>query len=78
MSRKSQKRKLRDMKHLRAIEAYNRTYNNWRRREPSKWHIFTWLRWRSEKPRKPKDAVEYDELIGKHGRYWERSPWRWY
>lgn len=62
MSRKSQKRKLRDMKHLRAIQVYNRAYNNWRRREPSKWRIFTWLRWRSEKPRKPKDAAEYDEL----------------
>ena len=78
MSRRSQKRKLRDKKHLRAYKIYSKAYCEWKRREPPVWRIFTWLRWKSERPYKPKDAVEYDELYDKYGRYWERITWRWY
>ena len=35
-------------------ENYRKRYDNWRNREPSKLRIFAWLRWKSEKPMKPK------------------------
>lgn len=74
MSRRSQKRKLRDKKHQRAYEIYWEAYCKWKRREPPMWRIFAWFRWASEEPRKPKDAAEYDELYDK---YAVKPIWRW-
>lgn len=28
--------------------------SQWYKRQPSRWRIFAWLRWKSEEPKKPK------------------------
>lgn len=76
MSRRSKKRKLNN-KHLEnAWRRYNKAYNEWSRREPPMWHIFSWLKWKSERPYKPKTASEYEAASEEYGwtkdRYWIR------
>lgn len=77
MSIRSQKRKLKDdSRQKKAFELYWRLYRKWEEREPSRWRIFAWLKWKSECPVKPKGADEYAELYDKHYT-WRR--WRyWY
>lgn len=67
MSRRSQKRKLNNKHYQRAFVEYWQAYNRWKAREPSRWRIFKWLKWKSERPHKPKAATEYAELHEKYG-----------
>ena len=71
MSRKSKRRKLNN-KHLEnAWRRYNKAYGKWSRREPPIWRIFAWLRWRHERPYKPKTASEYEAAEKEFG--WKRE-----
>lgn len=50
-------------------EYYYRRMRKWKEREPSRWHIFKWLKWKREKPVKP-------DWLDK----WEKqnlNPWEW-
>ena len=78
MSRRSQKRKLKDGKHERAWQIYWEAYNKWLRREPPWWRIFAHYKWRCERPYKPKDADEYGALYEKYcyHRRWKLYGWR--
>ena len=75
LSRRSKKRKIYDKHHKRSWEVFQKKYDKWRRREPSRWHIFAWLKWRSERPYKSKDAIEYEKLYDKYGPYRDRYRW---
>lgn len=72
MSVKSQKRKLKDKRRYELVMQYRQAYYKWAAREPSRWRIFAWLKWRSERPYRPKAVDEYDELEEKY-----RWNWRW-
>ena len=52
--RKAKKNNHRDKRRAVLARNYYNRYWNWYRREPPKWRIFVWIRWRSEEPRKPK------------------------
>lgn len=75
MSVKSQKRKANDKRRQKAHEVYWMAYCKWRDREPSRWHIIQWLKWRSERPYKPKRASEYAESCDKYGHVRRFRPW---
>lgn len=66
MSIKSQKRKLNNKRRYKLVRRYWDVYHEWRQLEPSRWCIFAWLKWKSERPYKPKAVDEYDELCGKY------------
>lgn len=75
MSRRSKKRKLNN-KHLEnAYLRYYRAYNEWSRREPPMWCIFSWFKWNSERPYKPKTAREWDEISDEYGRTQDQCYW---
>ena len=71
MSRRSKIRKMNDPRTYELITRYRRIYNRWKDREPSRWRIFAWLKWNSERPHKPKLVDEYYEIDKKYG-YWHR------
>jgi hypothetical protein len=62
MSRKSQKRTIYNPRKVELIRQYWRTYYAWKDREPSKWRIISWLKWRDERPEMPKWMQEYSEM----------------
>lgn len=66
MSRRSQKRKLKDKRRNELVMQYWDAYHEWRRREPSRLRIFAWFKWKSERPYKPKKVDERDELLDKY------------
>ena len=66
MSRRSQKRKLKDPRRRELVRQYWRAYSEWANSEPSCWRIVAWLKWRARRPHMPKWVEEYDEL---HERY---------
>lgn len=79
MSIRSQKRKLKDdSRQKKAFELYWQLYRRWEAREPSRWHIFAWLKWKSACPKKPKGADEYAELYDKHWVNRRRRIGPWY
>ena len=39
-------------------ENYYYRRRKWRHREPPRWRIFAWIRWKSEEPKKPKWLLE--------------------
>ena len=41
---------------------YYYRHRQWLEREPAWWRIFEWIRWKSEKPKKPKWLQEEEEL----------------
>lgn len=71
MSIRSQQRKVNDKRKAALAMQYSRARSNWREREPSRWRIFAWLKWKSECPKKPKWLDEYEDLEERYGRnYW--------
>lgn len=74
MSRRSQIRKLNNPRKYALSKQYWSAYYQWKNREPSRWRIFAWLKWKKERPHKPKWIDEYHELDKK---YWSQTGWVW-
>ena len=69
MSVRSQRRKLQDGRRYELAQMYWHRYSVWANREPSRWRIFAWLKWKRERPFIPKWVEEYDALREKYYRH---------
>lgn len=68
MSRKSKYRKAMDKRRDELFKQYLKRYYDWLSRKPSRWRIFAHMKWKAERPHKPKWIDEYREL-------WHEYPW---
>ena len=69
MSIRSKQRKARNVNRYKLARMYWSRYSAWANREPSRWRIFAWLKWRREQPYMPKWLDEYEELLDKYWHY---------
>jgi hypothetical protein len=61
MSRRSIRRKMNNRQKYQLYPQYWKNYYRWKNAEPSRWRIFSWFKWKSECPYKPKWIDEYHE-----------------